>query len=169
MNADLEKTIADLGGEYRAVVDRLAASPTPEWRPVRVPSLLKCWMSTRGGFAATRLAAASLVAACAAAVAFACAKAPAGDGAQVALARTAPAQYTLAFASGDSRAVGEIVKTQLADGSWGSDWLTRQNAAALRLADPSGVAYRRALRYLRAKGLSPLTDAELRERANMAI
>ena len=168
MNADLERTIAEMGGEYRAVVDRLAASPTPAWRPVRAPSLLKLWMSTRGGFAATRLAAASLVAVFALAVVLACGR-PAQDPAAAVASRAAPARYTLAFAAGDSRAVGEIVKTQRADGSWGSDWLTRQNAAALRLADPAGVAYRRALRYLRAKGLAPLTDAELRERANMAI
>ena len=77
--------------------------------------------------------------------------------------------YVLAY-SPDAATVAVIVRTQHADGSWDNDFLTRQNAAALRSAsgDAPRIAYRRAVRYLRAKGLAPLSDAELRARGDRA-
>ena len=68
--------------------------------------------------------------------------------------------YTLALTPTPA-AIDEIVRTQAADGSWANDFLTRQNAAALREVDATSVAYRKAVRYLRTKGLAPLTDDEL--------
>ena len=43
-----------------------------------------------------------------------------------------------------------------------------QNAAALRKAndEASQIAYKRAVRYLRTKGLGPISDAELQERSD---
>jgi hypothetical protein len=63
-------------------------------------------------------------------------------------------EYQLAVVR-DDRAVQEMIRTQRADGGWGSDFLTRQNAAALRLCagEDARLAYRRAARNLRLRGL----------------
>ncbi|MBQ6137808.1 MAG: hypothetical protein IJI73_10615, partial [Kiritimatiellae bacterium] len=63
-----------------------------------------------------------------------------------------------------------ILASQRADGSWTNDFITRQNAAALRRGESAAakVAYRRAVRYLRSRGLSPLSDEELRDRGESA-
>ena len=76
-----------------------------------------------------------------------------------------PSPYVLAY--GGAAATEEILRTQNADGSWENDFLTRQNAAALRGVATASVAYRKAVRYLRSRGLAPLTDAELRSRAQL--
>jgi hypothetical protein len=72
-----------------------------------------------------------------------------------------PSDYTLAYAA-DARALDELVRTQRADGSWENDCLTRQNAAALRRSDDDAgrIAFRKAVRYLRSRGLAPLTEEE---------
>jgi hypothetical protein len=171
MNADLERTLEEMGGEYRAVVDRLVSSPSPDWRAVRPPSALRLWMASHGGFAVVRLAAASILVVFALALVLALGGATGGDGAAkpcAASASAAPRPYLVAFSVPDSAAVGEILGSQRPDGSWGSDYLTRQNAAALRSVDSAAVAYRRAVRYLRARGLVPLTDAELNEARSRA-
>ncbi len=71
--------------------------------------------------------------------------------------------YVLAY--GGEGSVDELVRTQRADGSWENDFLTRQNAAALRGSERASVAYRKAVRYLRSRGLAPLPDDEFRARA----
>lgn len=149
MNADLENTLKELGPEFRGVVDRLCAAQEvePRVRPVVRPG----WWRR----AAVLVAASLLVVV----------------GFTVVTSRTPQSvtsevgPYTLALQS-DDRAISELVRTQRADGSWENDFLTRQNAAALRgLDSPDGrIAYKRAVRYLRSKGLSPLSDAELRSR-----
>lgn len=64
--------------------------------------------------------------------------------------------YMLAFSS----SAESVARAQRPDGSWGSDYLTRQNAAALRAADPASVQYKKAVRYLRSRGLSPMSAEE---------
>lgn len=155
MNADLDETLAELGPEYRAVVSRMTSAfdDAPQVRRgTRLPFL--------GRRAA--LLAAMLLVCLAGAWLFPRAAAPA--------AATVPrSPYVLAY-SPDAANLAALVRTQHADGSWDNDFLTRQNAAALRAAsaDEARIAYRRAVRYLRAKGLSPLSEAELRARGALA-
>ena len=51
--------------------------------------------------------------------------------------------------------VSEMIATQNSDGSWKSDFLTRRNAAALKLSsDPAArIAYKKAARNLRLRGI----------------
>lgn len=158
MNGDLESTLNELGPEYRAVVARLRASSEVE-------------PSRRGQFAPPRLlwrragylAAASLVVLLGLSVFL-------HDAANAPREPYAGAKiYTVAYAPTEE-ALEVIVASQRADGSWSNDFITRQNAAALRMSDDARmkIAYRRAVRYLRSKGLSPLTDDELKERGEYA-
>ena len=172
MNADLEATLNELGPACRAVVGRLRAAATVAPR-THVRTL------PHGGVAAVRrdgrgvaprrravwlpragyLAAASLFAA----IALSIFLQPSAPAAIPASARV----YTIAYAPTEA-ALREIVASQRADGSWGSDFLTRQNAAALRGVAAVRVPYLRAVRYLKSRGLDPLTDAELRARGDFA-
>ena len=139
MTKDLEETLNELGPEYRSVVARLRAPFVP--RPRRyVPYLV----------------AASLVAAVAVSAVF---LRPAE--------RPSYTVYTVAYAN-DEFALRAILASQQSDGSWSNDYLTMQNAAALRRAhdETSQIAYKRAVRYLRTKGLGPISDAELQERSD---
>ena len=77
-------------------------------------------------------------------------------------------EYALAYRAGDASSLEEIVRSQRPDGSWGSDFLTRQNAAAISGFGGGAVAYRRAVRYLRSKGLAPFTPDEMRRNAEPA-
>lgn len=163
MNADLEKTVGELGLGYRDVVARLRAAREvePEKAPVLGRAGAAPWCAARSPF--SYLAAASLVAALALAVLYVM---PRGGSAAAEVPLTV---YTVAYAPTEE-ALETIVASQRADGSWSNDFLTRQNAAALRASgeDRMRVAYRRAVRYLRSKGLSPLTDEELRQRGAYA-
>ena len=165
MNADLEKTVGELGPGYRDVVARLRAArevePARFGIKDRAPGRAATWCGARSPF--SYLAAASLVAALALAVLYVM---PRGGGAAAEVPLTV---YTVAYAPTEE-ALEAIVASQRADGSWSNDFLTRQNAAALRASgeDRMRVAYRRAVRYLRSKGLSPLTDEELRQRGEYA-
>lgn len=162
MNADLEKTLDELGPAYRDMVLEMKAAPeaepvgrtfapfgesAPRPSPSRVPYLV----------------AASLVALVAIAVVVRSAFAPAGAGTS-----SVGNPYTLAYGGASESAVDEMLRTQRPDGSWANDFITRQNAAALRGVASASVAYRRAVRYLRSKGLSPLSPDELRERGALA-
>lgn len=77
--------------------------------------------------------------------------------------------YTVAYAPTEE-ALASIVHSQRADGSWENDFLTQQNAAVLRSSTrmEERIAYKKAVRYLRTRGLKPLTDEELRDRGNSA-
>ena len=48
-----------------------------------------------------------------------------------------------------------MIATQNPDGSWQNDFLTRRNAAALKVCgDPAAqIAYKKAMRNLRARGV----------------
>ena len=64
----------------------------------------------------------------------------------------------------DLRPAAHLPRTPRSWRSW------RRSAAALRASgdERMRVAYRRAVRYLRTKGLAPLTDAELKARGEYA-
>ena len=51
--------------------------------------------------------------------------------------------------------IPEMIATQNPDGSWKNDFLTRRNAAALRIcSDPAAqIAYKKAMRNLRLRGI----------------
>ena len=179
MNADLEETLKELGEGYRPVVDRLRAAREVE--PARgadtcPPRILPCRAWRRKALIAASLA----VIVGMAGVLFnlrvttprgTLADAERADAAETAASfpratAASPVRtlYELAL-SEDASALQEIIRTQAADGSWANDFLTRQNAAVLREADATSVAYRKAVRYLRTKGLVPLSGDELRDLA----
>lgn len=156
MNADLERTLAEMGPEYRAVVDRMTGAFASEEAPrARVLAPLAPWWRKSAWLAASLLVCAGLAA--------------------LLMPRSVPAAsemrsaYTLAYST-DAVTLDVMLRTQKADGSWDNDFITQQNAAALRgTSDPeTRVAYRRAVRYLRTKGLAPLSDSELRARGIFA-
>lgn len=164
MNKDLEETLDELGPGCRAATERLLAAREvePSGRATtrkRLPTL-------------TPLLAASVTIALMIACLFSAAPVArrlfAKNAARPSRTETFRV-YTVAYAPTEE-ALELIVATQRADGSWTNDFLTRQNAAALRVSSDARmrVAYRRAVRYLRSKGLSPLTDAELKARGEYA-
>lgn len=172
MNADLEQQLNEMGLAYRAVVDRLLVAAVPD----AVRSGEGAGLSRLGRVmrrATGYLVAAGVLALVGLGVVFqAKAVRDAETRADAVRVAAAPRIYTLAYA-GDAAAVDEIVRTQRSDGSWANDFLTEQNAAVLRAAGAGAgkagtVAYRRAVRYLRSRGLRPLSDAELRKRGDFA-
>ena len=159
MNGDLESTLNELGPEYRDVVARLRSAREVEPSGTRAFSLPRTEWWRRAGY----LAAASLAVALGLSIFM-------QDAANAPREPYAGAKvYTVAYAPTEE-ALEVIVASQRADGSWANDFITRQNAAALRASDDARmkIAYRRAVRYLRSKGLSPLTDDELKVRGEYA-
>ena len=62
----------------------------------------------------------------------------------------------ISFAPPEYRAsVSEMIATQNPDGSWRNDFLTRHNAAALKVCDnpAAQIAYKKAVRNLRLRGI----------------
>ena len=166
MNGDLEGTLNELGPEYRGVVARLRSAREVEPARIGLKGLApgRACSSPRAFWCrAGYLVAASLAVALGFSVFMqGAANAPREPyaGAKV---------YTIAYAPTEE-ALEIIVASQRADGSWSNDFITRQNAAALRASDDARmkIAYRRAVRYLRSKGLAPLTDDELKVRGEYA-
>ena len=159
MNEDLESTINELGPEYRAVVARLRSACEVEPSGTRVSSFPRTEWRRHVGY----LVAASLLVALGLSIFM-------QDAANAPREPYAGARvYTVAYAPTEE-ALEIIVASQRTDGSWSNDFITRQNAAALRVSDDARmkIAYRRAVRYLRSKGLSPLTDEELKLRGEYA-
>ena len=153
MNADMEKTLDELGPGYREMVLWMRRNGDIE------PGAIGRKPFARGLAISAKYAVAAAIALgiCFAAVFTASRRHPQSS-------QTSP--YALAY--GGAAGTAEILRTQMADGSWGNDFLTRQNAAALRGVAAASVAYRKAVRYLRSKGLSPLTDAEFSSLAQLA-
>ena len=158
MTRDLEDTLKELGPEYRPVVNRLRApfaDSRVQRRPCRnrvVPYLLAASLLLVLSFAVWSVTSGS------------------GDSEFLASGSSrAPAVYTVAYAS-DEFALRAIIDSQRSDGSWSNDYLTMQNAAALRRAhdEASQIAYKRAVRYLRTKGLGPISEDELKRRSVLA-
>ena len=159
MNGDLESTLNELGPEYRDVVSRLKTAREVEPSGTRDFSLPRAEWWRHVGY----LVAASLLVALGLSIFM-------QDAANAPREPYAGAKvYTVAYAPTEE-ALEIIVASQRADGSWSNDFITRQNAAALRASDDARmkIAYRRAVRYLRSKGLSPLTDDELKVRGEYA-
>ena len=140
MNADLEKTLDEMGPEYRAVVARLRRAETASPREA-TPSRGGSVPLPRGrGW----LAAASLLVLVGLGVFFLGRKDIGHESKDVSFA---PREYRAS--------VGEMIATQRPDGSWANDFLTRRNAAALKACgDPAArIAYKKALRNLRTRGV----------------
>ena len=133
MTKDLEATLSEMDGAHRRMVRRMQAAFAPApWR--------------RASRAMLSAAALALVAALWTTVAF-------WEGRHGQPPH--PSAFRLA-SDGGAAAIGEIIRTQNADGSWQTDFLTRQNArvlAGIRSADAS-LAYRKAMRNLRARGIN---------------
>jgi len=152
MNRDLEDQLNEMGPAYREVVGRLldAYRPAEESAAGAVSGRPRTGRII--GWSAACLAAASVAAAVGFAVVFR-AERPAS---RVHTVRTTDAarEYLLAHVRNDA-AVEELIRTQNADGSWQNDFLTGQNAAALKSARGAAarVAYKKAMRNLRLKGL----------------
>ena len=132
MSRDLDEQLNEMGPEYRAVVARLRAARE----------------AVAGGTGATRGTGGWLVAASFLLV----------------VALTVPCLSRLSRPSRPSShlppreyraSVPEMIATQNPDGSWKNDFLTRRNAAALRVcSDPAAqIAYKKAMRNLRARGI----------------
>lgn len=147
MTKDLEETLSSLGPEYGNMVacmkgafDKPLSRKCTIWRK---PSLL---------------AAATLVAFLGGASVL-CLQFSAGAKARGgAVAEGASKKRLSAFMLANEKtsdAISEIIRTQNPDGSWQTDYLTRKNADALFSSrDPAAkLAYRKAMRNLRARGL----------------
>lgn len=150
MTKDLDETLRELGDEYRPVIDRLLAAYTPPQRPFAPqPSAGRTASAVAWGVAL--LAAASLMAFLGFGLVF---RNAAPTKVYAVRVSDAAREYQLAVIR-DDKAVQEMIRTQRADGGWGSDFLTRQNAEALRFCsgEEAQVAYRRAARNLRIRGL----------------
>ena len=137
MNRDLEEQLDEMGPEYRAVVLRLRAAR--EAQDFRCPVF-----RLRSKVLRPVLAAASLFILIGLGVTF--------------LGRQDFRRETedMSFAPREYRAsVSEMIATQNPDGSWTNDFLTRRNAAALKVCgDPAAqVAYKKAMRNLRSRGI----------------
>ena len=149
MNRDLEETLNALGPEYRAVVARLKGAATAvDLRQETLDagglgSLPKVFR-LRSKALRPVLAAASLLIL-------------AGFG--IHFARTLdfrPETQDASFGAREYRAsVPEMIATQNPDGSWQNDFITRRNAAALKLCGTPAaqVAYKKAMRNLRVRGV----------------
>ena len=125
MNRDLEETLEELGPEYRGVVNRLRAAQevSPAHSSARVQARIGLLSSAARVVAAAGLLAAACVAV---AVKFG------GPGASSVTPRGGSAAFTGEYSLAYTGDVESLLRTQNADGSWANDFLTRQNAAALR-------------------------------------
>jgi hypothetical protein len=148
MNADLERQLEEMGPEYRKVVNRLieAYEPVSAIRPPR----RRRWIIGSGLLAAGLAVSAGVF------------MRPDADRVPpaVKMKNVCATEYELAH-RGDDGSIAEIVRRQRVDGSWATDFLTRQNAAVLKRTPSARTAYKKALRYLRSKGLSPMSEEEL--------
>ncbi len=141
MSKDLEQTLKELGPDYRRVVNRLRTGKEAAVRRkprVRLPRL------------APSLLAASLFLALGLFFWM-----EARDARDLPSSEPAPAygarEYRLS--------TEEMIATQRSDGGWANDFQTLRNARALQgLSDPAArVAYKKAMRNLRLRNVSPRT------------
>ena len=144
MSKDLEEQLNEMGPEYRKLVARLRG--VREAEDVRRETL----GVRRRGFVSkvfrlgSYLTAASLLVVFGLGVFFATSQ-PRN------LATSQPAYGAHEY----QMDVPEMIATQNPDGSWKNDFLTRRNAAALKLcSDPAAqIAYKKAARNLRLRGI----------------
>ena len=148
MNRDLEGQLDEMGPEYRTVVDRLlAAYRSSDVRAEPSAGAKRGSVGRIAGWSVAYLVAASLLVFLGLAVVFHSPRTDAG-------ADRSPSEYLLAHLKDDASA-RELLRTQNPDGSWKNDFLTRQNAKALagRADEASRIAYKKAMRNLRQRGL----------------
>jgi len=139
MNRDLDNLLHEMGPEYRTMVS--AMTRAFDKSEVRSP------LSVR--WAAAGIAAAAVLLLLGIAFVFR------GEPERVYTVKASSVanEYLLATIRNDE-AVKEMIRTQKTDGGWRNDFLTRQNAAALRLCSSAEakIAYKKAVRNLRSKG-----------------
>ena len=168
MSKDLEKQLDELGPAYREVVARLRAA-AGEFRATSEGDRAQAHPARLGPWLWPSLLAASLLLALGLAVVFQAARVPGSQtsspagllaskqpGVYTVRVTDAAREYTLAVVRSDE-AVQEMIRTQRPDGGWQNDFLTRRNAEALRHApgEAARIAYKKAVRNLRAKGGRP--------------
>ena len=133
MSRDLDEQLKEMGPEYRAVVARLRAAREATQGIRDQGSGIRGW-----------LVAASLLVIV---------------GLGVFFATPQPRNFATPqhpHGAPEYRAsVPEMIATQNPDGSWKNDFLTRRNAAALKVcSDPAAqIAYKKAMRNLRTRGV----------------
>lgn len=139
MTEDLAETLRELGPGYQEVADRLFAAREAPSRARRIFAPLRPGL----------LAAASVAAVAGFAALFALS--PSGG---VAPRASFGCEYRLALVA-DEASIGEIIRTQNADGSWKNDFLTKRNASALKSCTTADarIAYKKAMRNLRLRGV----------------
>ena len=155
MNRDLEKQLNEMGPEYRAVVARLRAGLEAKGREdFRRKTRDVRGRETRDGRRGlasyvfrlrSYLTAASLLVV----LGLSAILIQSND-------RTIEQSNSSPFGAREYRAsVSEMIATQNPDGSWKNDFLTRRNAAALKVCgDPAAqIAYKKAMRNLRTRGV----------------
>ena len=143
MSRDLEEQLGELGPECRAVVARLRAGREVE--PCKPGAGSSADSRSSRFYRQAYLVAASLLVAVALGVFFSqSVNSPIGQSVN---SPRAPREYVMS--------VPEMLATQNPDGSWQNDFLTRRNAEALRLCagEEARIAYKKAMRNLRARGL----------------
>ena len=159
MSRDLDGQLDEMGEEYRAVVGRLKAAYAPAAgcrtrRPAHIRGFAHS-LRGRGQPLTARqirvvgyLLAASLLLVLSLGI-FLHPSRPS----QPSQPSQPSHEYSLAY-SRTAEAIEEMIATQKPDGSWKNDFLTRQNAAALKAcpAPAAQVAYKKALRNLRIRG-----------------
>ena len=139
MNRDLEETLNELGPDYRAVVARLRAGR-------EAASGSRSSSDSRSSSRAAYLVAASLLVLIGLTVVHL---------SQSQSQTTNHKPQTPSWPREYRATVAEMIATQNPDGSWQNDFLTRRNAAALKVCgDPAAqIAYKKAMRNLRARGV----------------
>ena len=147
MTGDLEETLRELGPGYREVVGRLLdARETPgRFRRPACGDRPRWFVGDRPRWLAA--AAVAVVASFVAVFALAPSR-------QTEPAVAVGGEYRLALVA-DGAAIRELIRTQNADGSWKTDFLTKRNAAALKGCDTAEarIAYKKAMRNLRIRGV----------------
>lgn len=147
MTGDLEETLRELGPGYREVVGRLLdARETPgRFRRPACGDRPRWLVGDRPRWLAA--AAVAVVAGFVAVFALAPSR-------QTEPAVAVGGEYRLALVA-DGAAIRELIRTQNADGSWKTDFLTKRNAAALKGCDTAEarIAYKKAMRNLRIRGV----------------
>jgi len=151
MNADLEKTLSELGPGYREVVNRLIDAYRPPSSMTR-PSASRRWSNWFTRRQSGLLVAASLLVAIGIAVVLR----PSAPQTHVYTVRATNAarEYRLADLRNDE-AVKELIRTQRPDGGWSTAFLTKRNAEALRTVQTAEarIAYKKAIHNLRCRSL----------------
>ena len=143
MNKDLEEQLDEMGPEYRKVVALLKNAREADFGHKTLDMGRRSFMSKVFRLK-SYLTAASLLVLVGIGVVFLGRQDVRRETKD---AKSAPREYRAS--------VAEMIATQNPDGSWKNDFLTRRNAAALKVCgDPAAqVAYKKAVRNLRLRGI----------------